>query len=381
MLGISGRSGALVVAVIAASAALTACGDDSSDSSSSQSTSAAASPATSAARAKAAVAPYIGKPAPFPVATPLTKRPPAGSRVAFMDCGTPTCAVLWQVIGPSAKAVGIDLYRVKTGTTANKINAAVSSIAEQRPKAVLDVATDPSLFAAGVKKLHDARIPIIGSGVVDTEKHGFVGGLFGTTATQKVGRLLANYVYSQHGADSHSVFYYPPELAFAPIMKDAYVAEMKQLCPACDTRTLAMPAATIGNTMPRAMVSDLQSHPKTKTAVAATTEMFAGTPAAFRAAGVQVETTGSAGNPDNLQMIKKGEQSSSLFIDFPVLVWTLSDMLARSITGQELTPLEAEGAVVNQFLTKADITFDPSKGWTGYPDFAKRFTKLWSTGG
>jgi ribose transport system substrate-binding protein len=378
MIGIRRRSGALLMVAVAASAALTACGSSDSDSTSSTSKTTSSSSAASVAKAKAAVAPFIGKPAPFPVDTPLEKRPPAGSRVAFMDCGTPTCAVLWQAIGPSAKAVGLDIYRVKTGTAANTINAAVSSIAAQRPKAVLDVATDPTLFTAGLKKLHDAKIPIIGSGVVDTEKYGFVGGLFGTQATQKVGRLLADYVYSQHGPDSRSVFYYPPELAFAPIMKDAYVGEMKQLCPSCDTRTLSMPAATIGNTMPAAMVSDLQAHPKTKIAVAATTEMFGGAPTAFKAAGVDVETTGSAGNPDNLQLIQNGQQTSSLFIDFPVLVWTLSDMLARSINGQKLTPLEAQGAVVNQFLTKADITFDPSKGWTGYPDFAQRFTKLWT---
>jgi ribose transport system substrate-binding protein len=379
MMSVRRRSGALLAVAVAASAALTACGSSNSDSSSSNSKPTTSSSSTaSVAKAKAAVAPFVGKPAPFPVNTPLEKRPPAGSRVAFMDCGTPTCAVLWQAIGPSAKALGLDIYRVKTGTAANTINAAVSSIAAQHPKAVLDVATDPTLFTAGLKKLQDAKIPIIGSGVVDTEKYGFVGGLFGTQATQKVGRLLADYVYSQHGPDSHSVFYYPPELAFAPIMKDAYVGEMKLLCPSCDTRTLSIPAATIGNTMPAAMVSDLQAHPKTKTAVAATTEMFSGTPAAFRAARVNVETTGSAGNPDNLQLIQNGQQTSSLFIDFPVLVWTLSDMLARSINGQALTPLEAQGAVVNQFLTKADITFDPSKGWTGYPDFAKRFTKLWS---
>ena len=28
-----------------------------------------------------------------------------------------------------------------------------------------------------------------------------------------------------------------------------------------------------------------------------------------------------------------------------------------------------------QFLTKEDITFDPSKGWTGYPNFAEMFAE------
>ena len=28
-------------------------------------------------------------------------------------------------------------------------------------------------------------------------------------------------------------------------------------------------------------------------------------------------------------------------------------------------------------LEQADMTFDPSHGWSGYPDFAKRFATLW----
>jgi hypothetical protein len=30
-----------------------------------------------------------------------------------------------------------------------------------------------------------------------------------------------------------------------------------------------------------------------------------------------------------------------------------------------------------EFLTRPDVTFNPSQGWTGYPQLATRFTKLW----
>jgi hypothetical protein len=32
---------------------------------------------------------------------------------------------------------------------------------------------------------------------------------------------------------------------------------------------------------------------------------------------------------------------------------------------------------VQQFLYPKDITFNPKQGWTGYPNFAKMFLKLW----
>ena len=33
-----------------------------------------------------------------------------------------------------------------------------------------------------------------------------------------------------------------------------------------------------------------------------------------------------------------------------------------------------------QMLEPSDVTFDPSKGYTGYPDFPQRFAKLWGIG-
>ena len=64
-----------------------------------------------------------------------------------------------------------------------------------------------------------------------------------------------------------------------------------------------------------------------------------------------------------------------------MLAWTQVDQAAREITGQKVTGAEAEGLGVIQFLKPEDITFDPSKGWVGYPEFAERFAKLWGVGG
>ncbi len=36
---------------------------------------------------------------------------------------------------------------------------------------------------------------------------------------------------------------------------------------------------------------------------------------------------------------------------------------------------------VAQFLTKEDVQYDVSKGWTGYPEFAEMFAELWGVKG
>jgi ribose transport system substrate-binding protein len=369
------------MALLTAAPVVAACGDSDKPTE----TAAAAAPAAEAggvpvAEAKTAVEPYIGKASAFPLETPL-KRLPKGAEVAYMDCGTPTCAVFYDLMNSGAKTVGIKLTRVKAGSAANSINAAFNSVAAKKPAAVVDVAIDPKLFPGALKTLRDAKIPIVGMGVVDTDKYGFAGGRFGTPQSERAGKLLANYVYSNHGADTNVVFYYPPELSFAHIMKDSFLAEMKRICPKCEARDLKLPIATLGSTMPSRMVSDLQAHPDTQSAVTATSEMWSAVPAAFKAAGIDIDTTGGQGNPETLQLVKAGQITSNLSIDYAVMAWSIVDMAARAINGEAMPPEEAAGLDPQQFLTKADITFDPAKGWTGYPDFPQRFMKLWGVKG
>lgn len=373
--GICARAGVLLVAATS-SATLAACGSSNSSSSTAVGASSAAA-AASLTAAKAAIAPYVGKPGPFPVTEALTKKRPVGAKVAFMDCGSPTCAVLYAITSQAAKAMGVSLYRVESGSSANTIDAAYGTVAQQRPGAVIDAATDPALFKNALTMLKAAGIPLVSTGVIDQNKYGFAGGVFGRPSSENSGRLLADYVYSEHQGASNSVFYYTPELAFAPVLRDAYVTEMKRLCPKCVTRAVPLPVASIGNTMPSQIVSDLQSHPATKTVVTATNEMLAGVPAALKAAGLSVETTGSAGGPPNLQMIKDGQQTSSLYVDLPTMIWMSMDMVARAINKEPIPAGEAKGIPPIQFLTRKDITFDPAKGWAPYPDFAQRFMKLW----
>ena len=76
-----------------------------------------------------------------------------------------------------------------------------------------------------------------------------------------------------------------------------------------------------------------------------------------------------------------GKSTAVLGFDLPVLTWTLLDQAAREIAGQELTGPEAEGLGVLQFLRKEDVQYDVSKGWSGYPEFAEMFAKLWGVKG
>jgi ribose transport system substrate-binding protein len=375
---------ALFMALLAAGA-LAACGSDKSTSSTTSAgadAAAATTAATSAADGKAAaaqaIAPYIGKPGKFPVVEALSKSP-KGAKIAYMDCGTPVCALFWTLLEPAGKTMGVQISRVKTGSSAATVDSAFSSVVAQKPDAVIVTAIDISLWQNHLKELQAAKIPVVTTGVTGVKEKGVDAPQAAESASSLEGKLLADYVAAEMKGKKIAL-YKVPELPFTAIVASAFTDELKKVCPDCSARSVDVSVTTIGNTAPAKIVSDLQAHPDTETAVFAIDEAQTGLPAALKTAGINIETIGNSPGPTNLQYIRDGQETAALGVDLPVLIWTTLDIAARKIGGQGLKGDEAEGISPVQFLRKQDIVFDPSKGWTGYPDFGKRFATLWAAG-
>ncbi len=175
------------------------------------------------------------------------------------------------------------------------------------------------------------------------------------------------------------MFYGVPEVSFTPYMQKSFEQEMQKNCPSCTVRAVSVGIATLGTTAPRTIVTDLQSHPDTNTAALSTGNLASGLPAALKAAGLPVDTLTFSPQAGQIQDIKDGRITAGLGFDFPAQAWTAVDAAARLVLGDSPTPTEFAGDVPLQLLGQKDITFNPQDGWTGYPDYAERFAKLWHT--
>jgi ribose transport system substrate-binding protein len=374
----------LVTALLAVSVA--ACGGGgSSSSSATTSESSETAPvseegAAGGAAAEKVVAPYIGQPSPFPVTEKL-KEVPKGGTVAFMDCGSPICALLYELLTPAAKTMGVKLDRIKAGSSASTVNSAFDTVVSQKPDAVLVTAINIELWAKQAEELKEDGIPVVTTGIIGTEPYGIEAPQTAEAASELGGELMANYTVAHMNPEANAVIYEVPELPFSKIIVEKYSEELEAICPKCSVRTAQIGIEEIGNTAPNTVVSDLQSNPDTNVAVFTSGDIATGLPTALKSAGLEVEELSYSPNPTVLQYMKEGKSTAGLGFDLPVLVWTLMDQAAREIVGQKLTGPESEGIPVYQFLTQEDITFDPAKGWSGYPDFVERFEKLWGVSG
>lgn len=361
-------------ALLAGSLALTACGSSSSGDPSASATSA------KIAEAKADLARYEGKPTAFPVDRPLTKKP-ANFKLAYLQCVTPICGLFGQIFVPAAKAMGATPIVVKAGGSADQLQAAMETIIADKPSGVVIPAVEPDTINTQLAKLEQMGIPVVSNGIMNHQKYGIGAAMFNTATAQLAGRVLADYAVVHTNGKADVAFALTPELSFGKYIDNSFHARLAQLCPGCKARDVTVPVTTIGNTAPSRVVSDLQAHPNTNLVVFSTEEAATGLPTALKAAGIKVAVTGFGPNPGNLQDIKTGGITSALGMDIPAVMWTQVDAVTRLATGQPLTAGEKAGIPPAQWLERKDITFDASKGWTGYPDFPQRFAKLWAVGG
>jgi ribose transport system substrate-binding protein len=367
-------------AACSSSASTSVSSSPASTSSASPDTAGSSAAGANVSSAQAALAPYIGKSSAFPVTDSLASKLPAGKKFVYLQCSTPICAEVGELLQGAVKAIGGKMTVVNAGATATTAQAAASSALALKPDAVILGAIDPALFGTGLKALANSGAKLVSLQVdKDVTQYGITFNYLGVNLSQRNGTLLADWVIANEGAKANAVIYTLPALDISAPVQAAFQAEMTKQCPSCTVRAVPIDVATIGTTAPSTVVTDLQAHPGTNVAVFVSLSAAAGLPAALKAAGVSVKTVGFGPTAGNLQDIKNGNLTAALDIDFPVSTWTAVDAAARLIEGGQPTASEQAGDVPEEFLAQKDITFNPNLGWSAYPDFAQRFATLWHT--
>lgn len=327
------------------------------------------------AAAKALLAPYTGKAGPFPVTTPLSKRLPKGTKFVYLQAADPVGALLGTILKSAVQAIGGNFSVIDAGVTASSAQTAAASALSEKPAVVMIPAFLPSEFGNELKQMTAQGIKVVGAGMINAKPYGVQVVVGDQKLITLYGQLLAAWVAVHKGAGAHTTFYTVPELSFTGLELRSYTRELAKLCPSCTVRSVPVSAA--GTTSAQTIANDLQSNPSSNVAVFSTMDVAQGLPAAMSAAGINnVLTVGASPTPENLADIKSGALTAGLAIDIGVYTWSIVDAGARLVLGDPPAPGEEVGAPL-RFLSKQDLTFDPSHGWTANPNYPARFMKLW----
>lgn len=308
---------------------------------------------------------------------------PAGTRIAFLDVGTPVAAVMWDILQPIVELTGITLDRVSTGSDAQSINSAMNSVVESNYDGIINITLDPIFFKPQLEQLIANKVPIASGSVMDTVENGMPEAFNGPDWMNAEGEALAaSAIVRTKGTVNDFVLYTIPEFPFAQYQVDGFQSKLKDLCPACNLRVVDIPIATLGSTSADQVVSDLQAHPETGYYVAIADEGNVGLPAKLNLAGITVKGLGTWSIPPNLQQVGDGSQDATFPIDFNLMMWTVTDQLFREILGDSYSWPDAQtrAYTLATLLTK-DNAGEYPMGYAAIPNMQKQFAALWQIGG
>lgn len=329
------------------------------------------------AGARAAIEQYYSDPEAFPITEPL-KTSVVGKRIAYLDCGTPICAQGWTVTEDAAKPLGVEVERIDATMTADKVAAAFDTIIAKQFDGVINVALPNALAEAGLAKLAEAGIPVVGGGVVNGDPELFGAMLMANGHFRKMGEIMGRYVVAEFGENADVVAYVIPELELTQIIYEGFEAGLKEFCEECNVRTADIPVASIGSTAPTIVTDDLLAHPETTVAAFMTAESAIGLPAAMTTAGIEnIAVVGGAPTGEALRQIRDGEMLGGVAWDFVYHRWSTLDALARLITGQALDPALVADEIPARIITQNDVTDEmiQSGSWVAFP--TSEFVSLW----
>lgn len=331
------------------------------------------------ASAQAAIKPYVNHVSAFPVSTPLGGKLPKRTLFVLMEPSVSAGATLAQYLTPAIRAIGGRFKTINAGVTASTTQEAAASALALHPSVVFTSAISPALYGNGLKKLAAQGAKIISFAATGpTKKYGITFSYIGQSALEEAGRLMADWVITHKGPGAKVAFYGVPEIPFTPYMENAFKQELAKNCPTCSVRFVSIDITAMGTTSAQTIVTDLQANTSTNYLVFGVNQLEDGLPAAMQSAGLSVPQVIFTPETEEVQNIKNSNgEIAGLASDLPTQIWTGVDIAARLILHEKLTPGEISGFGPFEFLTSSNAKFNSGNEWTGYPNYATRFTKLW----
>jgi ribose transport system substrate-binding protein len=392
---------AVIAASFLAVVAVTGCGSSDDDSSTSGSAStgaatAAADAGTTASTtadaaapgleaAKAFVEEHSQNPTEIPLADkPLSKRPPSGKTIVYLECGTPNCKNIGNGIQEGAEALGWTLKRIPAGLTPEEVVKAWQSAISMKPDAAMIAGFGGDVAAKQIADFTATGAPWVGESVTDTVgENGLLAVIAGPDDFVLRGQYLAQWLAADSEGDANAILFNSPAFTILKPYQEAMEAQLKESCPTCKLTVQNINPADAGTKLPGTIVSAAQRDPDVNYVVPAWSDGALGVPQALKSAGlsdrVQMITQGAG--KVNLQQVQNNETPVFVPESATIEGWMMVDALARHFVGDEI-PVDDYQVTPHQYLTPDNLkeALGGSYGdynWVGVLDYADQYKQLW----
>lgn len=367
------RAGALALAVLVAVVAATTAG--------------AAPKAGGVAEAKKLAAAATKVPASIGLTKMLSKKPPTGKKITFLQCSQPVCTAFMAGLEEASAVLGWTVDAIPFEQTPEGIQKGVQAAIDSKPDGIFFTGISPAFIT---KQLADAKaknIPIV-DGFDAATKFSFpiISMVGGDRDTSAWARKTADWVIADSNGKANVVIFNISAYTTLNNATKAFQGEMKRLCPACKVTVNDSKVTDVGSKLPAATVSALQRDPDVTYVAYAFSDMTIGVSAALKAASLsgkaKLVSFGSA-SPGFINEIATGAAGATSAWSIPLNSWTALDSLARWFVGDKAS-IQAQPPTPHMVVTganaKAQYKSDTEWDFAAPKNYKAAFKKLWRVG-
>ena len=307
-----------------------------------------------------------------------------GKTIAVVSNQTATGRHSNELFTAAAGKLGITVKPFAVGSSAEEVaNTFDQIVADASIQGMIVGGVDPTAWNRQLQALQARNVPVVMYAVVNNPAWNtmtIVSIEAVHTGVGQAAEAAADWIIANSNGTADSVVFNVPSRPILTAVYDAFSKYYGKQCPGCKLDKSDVDAAGIGKTIPGAVVSYLQAHPKTKYAYFEFGDMITGVPQALKAAGItDIRLVSQAASGTNLTYIKAGDEAANFSYPLPLIAYVGVDALARGMTSGDMS-VAAKWIMPVQLMTKENVgsgTFG-TDGSTTPPGLDKYFEELWS---
>lgn len=358
---------ALAVSAGVLSLSLTACGSSSSDSSEGKAPGSGGDAGTSTA--KESVAKYGGDTA-FTVAA-LPSKPPAGKKVAQVNCSSPTCSP--GGLAAPVKALGwtLDVFEYDLAKGPQDLARAFDQALNTKPDYLsVTMAFPEKIVAKQLARAKSEGIPVINVGGSDDTSSEVI--IQNPSGFRTAGQISADVALADAEGPVHVVLPLDPGIPLSKLIAAGAEDEVKKLRADSSAEEVDLSLGQPAATNVASLVNYLKRKPDTNYVILGGSTFYPGVKQGLEAAGLAKKVKIVLAYPfvNDIQSIKDGDFLAGVAGE-ATHQWRQADAMARLSVGEKLatkTPLSSFRILTPKNASVERI--DP-------PDFVKAYTSAW----
>lgn len=334
----------LPLALVMAALAPAACGGGGSSSSSGSTEAASSETAEAGGEAKNASSEEGGSEgsssitdpasAKNPITKPLSKKPPTGKKVVFLQCELPACERFKSGMEGATKALGWNLETIvfPSANPGKGLETALS----QNPDYIAMSGVPQSVMKSQMATAEKQGVPIVSCSTIEQGKPGGFAAQCESTDVNET-EILAQWIEEDSGGSAHILGLTLPLYPILGTQVEYLEGEFLKKCSGCSYKSLNLtPENLAEGSVGQKVVAELQQNPEINYVYATFADPTTGLRAVLDSAGYQdVKIVSAAGNETTIQEIPK-KIAASTETPNEFMSWQMVDALARISVGEDV---------------------------------------------